>query len=128
MMQSQDPRISHASANGILTVRLKGKVDLDLLTQYVTRHREVWVQHACILYDLLELDLRVVTADYVLKLPDSFREINKLRAGGRTAALVPKELELIAKFTEADYETQDPPVEYRTFLHEEDALAWLRTI
>ncbi len=128
MMPNQDSRISHASADGILTVKLEGRVDLDLVTRYVTQHREVWVQHACILYDLLELDLRVVTVDYVMKLPDSFREINKLRAGGRTAALVPKELELIAKFTEADYETQDPPVEYRTFLHEEDALAWLRAI
>ena len=29
-MQNQDSRISHASANGILTVKLKGRVDLDL--------------------------------------------------------------------------------------------------
>ena len=127
-MQNQDSRISHASADGILTVKLEGRVDLDLLTEYVTQHREAWVQHPCVLYDMLELDLSVVTADYVVKLPDSFREINKLRAGGRTAGLVTKEFELIAKYIVADYETQDFPVEFRVFLSEEDAVAWLRAI
>ena len=128
MMQNQDSRISHASAKGILTVKFEGRVDLDSLTKYIAQHREAWIKHACILYDMLEVDLSVVTADYVVKLPDSFREINKLRAGGRTAGLVTKEFELIAKFVVADYETQDFPVEYRTFLDEEEALAWLRAI
>lgn len=128
MMQNQDPRISHASANGILTVRLKGRVDLDLMTKHITQHSGVWVQHACILWDTLQLDLSGVTADEVMKLPDSSRQLTKLRAGGRTAVLAQKEFELIAKFIVAEFESQDSPVEFRTFLHEEDALAWLRAI
>ena len=97
-------------------------------TKYVAQHREVWVQHACVLYDLLELDLSGVTADEIIKLPESSREITKLRAGGRTALLVQKEFELIAKFIVADFESQDSRPEFRTFLHEEDALTWLRAI
>ena len=42
--------------------------------------------------------------------------------------LARKEFELIAKFIVADYESQDAPVEFRTFLCEEEALAWLRAI
>ena len=75
---------------------------------------------------MLEMDLSVVTADAVIKVPDSFREMTKLRAGGRSAVLVQKEFELIARFVVADFETQAAPVEFRTFLHGEEALAWLR--
>ena len=127
-MQNPDSRISHASADGILTVKLKGRVDLDLLTKYVAQHTEMWAQHPCILWDMLELDLSGVTADEVIKVPDSFRELTKLGAGGRSAVLVQKEFELIARFIVADYESQDSPIESRIFLHEEDALAWLRAI
>jgi hypothetical protein len=59
-------------------------------------------------------------------LPDSFRELTKLRAGDRSAVLVQKEFEVIARFIVA--ETQASPVEFRVFLSEEDALAWLRAI
>ena len=128
MMQNQDSRISHASADGILIVKVKGRVRFDSLTKYVAQHREVWVQHACVLYDMLEMDLSVVTADAVIKVPDSFREMTKLRAGGRSAVLVQKEFELIARFVVADFETQAAPVEFGVFLSEEDALAWLRAI
>ena len=128
MMQNQDFRISHASDSGILTIKLEGRVDLDSLTKYITQHKEEWVQHPCILWDTLELDLSVETTDGIREWPDAFREIIKLRAGGRTAALVQKEFELIMKFAFAEYETQDSPVEFRTFLHKEDALAWLRAI
>ena len=128
MMQNQDSRISHTSANGILKVRVKGRVDLDFLTRYITQHSEVWVQHACVLWDTMELDLSGVIADEVLQLPDSSKAITNLRAGGRTAVLARKEFELIARFIVANYESQDSPVEFRTFLHEEDALAWLRAI
>ena len=98
MMQNQDSRISHTSANGILTVRVKGRVALDLLTKYITQYSEVWVRHACILWDTLELDLSGVTADEVLQLPDSSKAITKLKAGRRTAVLARKEFALIAKF------------------------------
>ncbi len=127
-MQNQDSLISHTSADGILAVKVKGRVDLDLLTKYVAQHKEAWVQHACILWDMLELDLSGVTADEVIKVPDSFRELTKLGAGGRSAVLVQKEFELIARFIVADYESQDSPIESRIFLHEEEALAWLRGI
>lgn len=127
-MQNQNSRISHASAKGILTVKVKGRVDFDSLTRYVAQHREVWVQHACVLYDMVELDLSVVTADAVIKLPDSFKELTKLRSGGRSAVLVQKEFALIARFIVADFETRASPVEFRVFLSEEDALAWLRAI
>ena len=127
-MQNQDSLISHTSADGILTVKVKGRVPFDSLTKYVAQHREVWVQHPCILYDALGLDLSGVTTDEIIKLPESSREITKLRAGGRTAVLVQKEFELIAKFIVADFESQDSRPEFRIFLHEEDAVAWLRAI
>jgi hypothetical protein len=127
-MQNQDSLISHTSADGILTVKVKGRVPFDSLTKYVAQHREAWVQHPCILYDALELDLSGVTADDVLQLPESTRETIELRAGGRSAILVKKEFEVIAKYLVVGYESIDSPVELRTFLHEEDALAWLRAI
>ena len=127
-MQNPNSRISLASADGILTVKLKGRVDLDLLAEYITQHREAWVQHPCILYDTLELDLSGVTADEILQLPESSRETIELRAGGRSAILVKKEFEVIAKYLVVGYESIDSPVELRTFLHEEDAVAWLRAI
>ena len=73
-MQNQDSLISHTSADGILTVKVRGRVPFDSMTKYVAQHREVWVQHPCILYDALGLDLSGVTTDEIIKLPESSRK------------------------------------------------------
>ena len=101
---------------------------LEMLARYAMQYQEVWAQHPCVLWDLRELDPRNVTSDAVLRLPELFAKIHALRAGGRTALLVDKTVEFIAKIVVAQAETNNAPIEQRAFCSEEDALTWLRSI
>lgn len=107
---------------------MEGPVNIDSLVNYVRQHKDEWVQRACILYDFTLLDPEALTSAAIKNVPESFAEITELRAGGRTALLVPKDLELIAKFVAAQSETSHGRIEIRTFCSEVDATSWLRAI
>ncbi len=127
-MQKQGDSISHASTDGILTVRVAGRVAIDTLAGYALMHQDVWALHPCILWDLIELDPRDITSDAVLRMPELFARIHQLRAGGRTALLIQKDAEFLAKIIIAQAETTNAPVEQCAFCSKENALAWLRAI
>lgn len=120
--------ISHWTADGILRVRVEGHTEVDSVVAYAHENRDTWVQHACILYDLTQLDPNALTSTAIKNLPESFDSIIKLRAGGRTALLVQNNLELLAKFVVAQSETTHGLVEHRAFCSEDDAVAWLQSI
>ncbi len=120
--------VTHWSANGILTVRVEGPVDVESLIRYAHKHKDVWVEHACILWDFRLLDPSVLTSESIKNLPETFSAIHGLRAGGRTALLVRKSLELIAKIIVVQNEANDAPVEHRSFCSEADAISWLGAI
>lgn len=120
--------ISHWSADGILRVRVEGHTDVDSIVAYAYEYTDAWVQHACILYDLTQLDPNALTSTAIKNLPESFASIVKLRAGGRTALLVQNNLELIAKFIVAQSETAHGLIEHRAFCSEDDAVSWLQAI
>jgi len=124
----QDKSITHSSAEGILTVRLEGRFDVDSMFVYVTENQSTWATHACILWDLRKFDARDLTGDSILKVPDKFAEILQRRAGGRTAILVNEDLALIAKFAVANNENCNSPVELGAFCSEKEAFVWLRAI
>ncbi len=120
--------ISHWTADGILRVRVEGHTDVGSVVAYAHEYRDTWVQHACILYDLTQLDPNALTSTAIKNLPESFASIVKLRAGGRTALLVQSNLELLAKFVVAQSETTHGLVEHRAFCSEDDAVSWLQAI
>ncbi len=120
--------ITHCSANGILVVRVEGPADVDSLVNHAHQYQDVWVQHACILYDFTLLEPEALTSAAIRNIPESFDEITELRTGGRTALLVQKDLELIARFVAAQSETTHGRIEIRTFCSEVDAISWLQAI
>jgi len=122
----QDKCITHSSAEGILTVRLEGRFDVESMFVYVTENQSTWAAHACILWDLREFDARDLTGDSILKVPDKFAEILQRRAGGRTAILVKEDLEVIANIAVGNNANRNSPVKLNAFCSEEEALAWLR--
>jgi len=98
------------------------------VVNYAYEHNDVWVAHACILWDFRSLDPKVLTSESIRDLPESFKLITGLRAGGRTAVLVEKNLEFIAKIIVVQSETNNSLVEHRSFCSEVDAVSWLRAI
>ena len=120
--------ISHWSADGILRVRVEGHTDVESVVAYAYEYSDTWVQHACILYDFTQLDPNALTSTAIKNLPESFASIVKLRAGGRTALVVPNNLELIAKIIVAQSEATHGLVEHRAFCSEDDAVSWLQAI
>lgn len=120
--------ITHCSAHGILLVQVEGSTDVDSLVNYAYQYKDVWVQHACVLYDFTLLDPKALTSAAIRDIPELFAEITELRAGGRTALLVQKDLELIGRFIAAQSETAHGRLEIRTFCSKVDAISWLRAI
>jgi hypothetical protein len=119
--------ISHMACNGTLRVSVSGSVELQTVTAYVIRHQEIWAAHAWILWDLRQFDPSGITSADILNIRHAFGEIMDLRAGGRSAILVSKELDLVVRVAMALQPQQDSPVELRSFLDEADALAWLES-
>ena len=120
--------ITHCSAYGILVVLVEGSTNIVSLVNYAYQHRDVWVEHACIMYDLTLLDPEALTSAAIKNIPELFAKITEQRVGGRTALLVQKDLELIAKFVVAQSETAHGRIEIRTFCTKVDAISWLRAI
>jgi hypothetical protein len=119
--------VSHRVCNGTLRVIVSGSARLQTITAYVTRHQEIWAAYARILWDLRPFDPSGITSTDILNIRHAFGEIMELRAGGRSAILVSKELNLVVKIAMALHPEQDSPVALRSFLNEADALAWLES-
>ena len=117
--------ITHKVCNGTLRVIVSGSVGLQTMTTYVTRHQETWVANARILWDLRQFDPSGITSADILNIRHAFGEIMEMRAGGRSALLVSKELDLVARVALALHPEQESPIEIQSFLAEADALAWL---
>ena len=119
------PGITHRICNGTLLVIVSGSVSLQAITAYVTRHQEVWAAQKKVLWDLRQFDPSGVTSADILNIPHAFGEIIDMRAGGRSAVLVSKELNLVVKVAMALRQEGDFPLEIRSFLDEAEALSWL---
>ena len=122
----KDPKISHEEQHDLLRVSVAGPATLSFVTAYTTRFQDVWSRHPRILWDLRCADPTALSSDDILNINHAFGEIMDLRRGGRTALLIGKEVELIARIAIALCEGRDAPVTFRTFLDQEEALAWIR--
>ena len=120
--------VTHEVRNDTLHVYVSGSVDLPTVTAYATRHQDVWSSHSKILWDLRKFDPSGVSSKDILNIPHAFAEVMSLRAGGRTAVLVNKEMELVARVAMAIYEDQNAPIELRSFLDEAAARDWLNEL
>ena len=117
--------ISHETENATLKVLLRGSVALSEVTAYVTRYQDVWIAHSKVLWDLRGFDPSGVSSNDILNIRHAFGEIMELRTGGRSAVLVSKELDLVARVALALGENHEGPVQLRSFLDETQALKWL---
>jgi len=122
------PGVTHEVRNDTLHVCVRGSVDLPAITAYATRHQDVWPSHAKILWDLRKFDPSGISSKDILNIPHAFAEIMNLRAGGRSAVLVSKELELVTRVAMALFENQPAQIELRSFLDEAVAKEWLDEI
>ncbi len=120
--------VSHESDNDTLKVFVRGSVPLSEVTAHVTRFQDVWIAHSKILWDLREFDPSEVTSSDILNIQHAFAEIMALRAGSRSAVLIGKELDLVARITLALSENQDGSIQLRTFLDETQSLSWLGAV
>ncbi len=118
--------ISHEASEGTLRVTVTGSVSLQTVTAYVTRNQEEWAAHAKVLWDLRQFDPTGVTSQDILNIRHAFGEIIEMRAGGRSAVVVSKELDLVVRVAMALREHNVGHLEIRSFLEEADAQAWLR--
>ncbi len=121
--------LSHESENGTLTVFVRGSVSLATATAYATRHQQTWSAHDRILWDLRDFDPSGVTSSDILNIQHAFAEIMDLRTGGRSALLVGKELDQVARVALALYESkgekQAGPITVRSFQNAAQAVEWL---
>ena len=117
--------ISHEVLEGTLWVRVVGSLDLTDVTAYVTRHQAEWASRDRILWDLRNFDPSGVTSNDILNIQHAFGEIMELRAGGRSAVVLRKELDLVVRVAMALREHQSGHIELRSFLDEAEAVAWL---
>lgn len=117
--------VTHEVHNDTLQVYVRGSVDLPTITAYATRHQDVWSSHSKILWDLRNFDPSGISSKDILNIQHAFAEIMNLRAGGRSAVLVNKELDLVARVAMALPENQNSPIELRSFLDEALAREWL---
>ncbi len=122
----KEPTISHEEHDGLLRVAVAGLATLSFVTAYATRFQDVWTRHPRILWDLRGADPTALSSEDILNINHAFGEIMDLRAGGRTALLISKDVELIAKIAIALCEGQEAPVTLRAFLDEQEALDWVR--
>lgn len=124
-MESQEVQISHESSDGLLKVKVSGPVELQAVTMYTTRFQDVWTRHDRVLWDLSDVDPSAITSDDILNLNHAFDEILRLRAGGKTAVIVAKDLELIANVAIGLCDANSAPVTFSAFLEEDEAIVWL---
>ncbi|MEM8769868.1 MAG: hypothetical protein AAGE43_20720 [Pseudomonadota bacterium] len=122
----KEPTISHEEQDGLLRVVVAGPATLAFVTAYATRFQDVWSRYQRILWDLRGADPTVLSSEDILNVNHAFGEIMDLRAGGRTALLISKDVELIAKIAIALCEGRDAPVTLRAFLDEPEALVWVQ--
>jgi hypothetical protein len=117
--------ITHRICRGTLKVIVSGPVGLQDVTAYVTRHQEIWAAHDKVLWDLRQFNPSGVSSADILNIRHAFGEIIDMRAGGRSAVLVSKDLNLVVRVAMALREDRDFPLEMRSFLDEAEALSWL---
>ncbi len=122
-----DGGISHEVRGGILRVVLTGSVSLTAATAYATLHQELWSANPGILWDLRAFDPSGISSQDVLNIPHAFAEVMALRPGGRSAVVVGKELDLVARVAIALYDDQENPVTVRSFLEKSAACDWLKS-
>ncbi len=127
-MDSQTAEIRHEIKGDVLRVSVCGPVTLQQLTTYVTRWQNEWVSQRRVLWNLTNTVASNITSQDILNVDQSFAEILARRSGGRTAILVGKDLELIARISIVLLQNRSVPVELEVFLSEDDALAWLNEI
>ena len=120
--------ISHEISDGLLRVNVAGVVELAAITAYVIRHQQIWTEHRRVLWDLRKTDPAAVTSQDLLNIRHAFAEIMSKRRGGRTAVVVSRDLDLVARLTIALSDDQESPVTIRSFLREKDAISWLNEI
>lgn len=117
--------ISHEVRDGILWVSVTGRVSLSTATTYATVHQDLWQGSTRILWDLRAFDPSGVSSQDILNIQHAFAEIAAGRAGGRSAVLVGKELDLVARVAITLSDRPDKPITVRSFLDSEDACRWL---
>ena len=118
--------IYHEMRDGILWVILTGRVSLSTATTYATVNQDLWQGSPRILWDLRAFDPSGVSSQDILNIQHAFAEIAAGRAGGRSAVLVGKALDLVARVAITLSDRPDKPVAVRSFLDEEDARRWLK--
>lgn len=126
--RGSDGTISHEPRGGLLRVNVSGLVELSTITAYVIRHQQIWTEHSRVLWDLRKTDPTAVTSQDLLNIRHAFAEIMSKRRGGRTAVVVSRDLDLVARLTIALSDDQEAPVTIRSFLREKDAISWLNEI
>ena len=120
-----DGRITHEVRSGILWVILTGSVSLPAVTAYATLHQDLWSENSKILWDLRAFDPSGISSQDILNIQHAFAEVMALRPGGRSAVVVGKELDLVARVALALWDDQGSPVNIRSFLDDESACSWL---
>jgi hypothetical protein len=117
--------MTHEVRSGTLWVTVTGSVGMAAATGYVTSHQEIWSAQSRIVWDLRAFDPSGVSSQDILNIPHAFAEIMELRAGGRTAVIVGKELDLVSRLAIALGEDRKRHISIRSFLDEQSAEAWL---
>ena len=116
----------HEAGEDILRVTISGPLDLPRITSYLIQHQEDWSGKKAVLWDLRQADPTPLTSQDILNLDQAFAGIFEMRAGARTALLVGKELETIARISIALYEEREVPITFNSFCRESEAIAWLK--
>ena len=124
--EEKEPKISHEERDGLLEVTVAGPATLSFVTAYVTRFQDVWTRFPRTLWDLRDADPTALTSEDILNINHAFAEVMDLHPGARTALLIRKDVELIAKIAIALCEGRDAPVALRAFLDAGEAEDWLR--
>ncbi len=117
--------ISHNSADGVLTCKVKGGASVVDLTSYAVTIQDEFIRHKAVLWDIREAQLaRSMSSRDLMNLHHSFAEILELRNSGRTAILVRDELYDITSLVITQF--ADTGVQFRVFTDERQTMAWLR--
>ena len=117
--------VTHESRDGILVIRMVGRVGINVLMEHVMAHFDDWIAHDRLIYDLSEWNVESLTSDSLRTLHESFAPVMEARKTGSVALLVAPHLEGLAKILIAIYESEAVPVELRYFFDREAAVSWL---
>ncbi|MEM8767807.1 MAG: hypothetical protein AAGE43_10210 [Pseudomonadota bacterium] len=126
-MNSLISEVSHKISDGVLIVRMHGRVSLNLLRNYVTEHVSEFAAHDRLIYDLRDWDVSALTTESLMNADNVFTEVHALRKQGRAALIIQQHMEELGRIFVAVYESKEVPVDIGLFSTDAEADQWVRS-